>query len=117
MKQEYHDLSKSTLRCFTTYPLSDRKVNGNPKPIKIKGLYYSTTLGELKIKLLKNSPRTSRTMELRKEGQRLLKDHCFLMYYGIANDTTLEAFEVSLQNPEAHRENRIPLFLQLSTGY
>jgi len=56
-------------------------------------------------------------MELRKEGQRLLKDHCFLMYYGIANDTTLEAFEVSLQNPEAHRENRIPLFLQLSTGY
>ena len=38
------------------------------------------------------------------------------MYYGIANDTTLDAFEVNPQHPEAHRENLTPLFLQLSTG-
>lgn len=92
------------------------EANQDVKPIKIKQLYYSTTLGELKLRVSKSSPLKPGSMELRKEGQRLLKNHCFLMHYGISNGTTLEAIEVKPQNPEASGDGRIPLFLQLSTG-
>jgi hypothetical protein len=37
------------------------------------------------------------------------------MYYGISSGTTLEAIEVKLSNLKT-AEEKVPLFLQLSTG-
>jgi Ubiquitin family len=80
-------------------------------------VYYSTTLGDLKMKLSKSTPLKPENIELRKEGQRLVKDNCFLMYYGISNGTTLEAVEVKASNLKTTEEENVPLFLQLSTGF
>lgn len=80
-------------------------------------MYYSTTLGELKLKLSKSIGLKPENIELRKEGQRLLKDNCFLMYYGISSGTTLEAVEVKVSNLRTAEEEKVPLFLQLTTGF
>ena len=66
--------------------------------IEVHGLRYSTTIEELKIKLFSMCQlRPSRTV-IHKDGQKLHKGHCSLLYYGITQGTHLDVMELRPAN-------------------
>ena len=81
--------------------------------IEVHGLRYSTTIEDLKIKLFSMCKlRPSRTVIL-KDGQKLQKDHCSLLYYGITQGTHLDAMEPRPANNDKDT-GRIRIFIRPS---